>query len=57
MIDMVGNLDEWVSDAEGVFVGGFYSRGTRTGCLSRVSTHVRSYSDYSTGARCCKDPG
>jgi formylglycine-generating enzyme len=56
VMDMVGNLDEWVSDAGGVFVGGFYSRGTRSGCLSRVSAHVRSYSDYSTGARCCKDP-
>jgi hypothetical protein len=56
VIDMVGNLDEWVSDAEGVFLGGFYSRGARSGCLSRVSSHARSYSDYSTGARCCKDP-
>ena len=57
VFDMVGNLDEWVSDAGGVFVGGFYSRGTRSGCLSRVSAHERGYSDYSTGARCCKDPG
>lgn len=57
VMDMVGNLDEWVADAGGVFVGGFYSRGTRSGCLSRVSAHGRSYSDYSTGARCCKDPG
>lgn len=57
VFDMVGNLDEWVADAEGVFVGGFYSRGTRSGCQSRVSAHVRSYADYSTGARCCKDPG
>ena len=57
VFDMVGNLDEWVSDASGVFVGGFYSRGTRSGCLSRVSAHERGYSDYSTGARCCKNPG
>jgi formylglycine-generating enzyme required for sulfatase activity len=55
--DMVGNLDEWVSDARGVFVGGFYSRGTQSGCASRVSNHPRAYSDYSTGARCCADPG
>ncbi len=54
--DMVGNLDEWVSDERGVFVGGFYSRGTRSGCFSRVSNHPRAYSDYSTGARCCADP-
>ncbi|HTJ81758.1 MAG TPA: SUMF1/EgtB/PvdO family nonheme iron enzyme [Polyangiaceae bacterium] len=56
VMDMVGNLDEWVADAQGVFVGGFYSRGTRSGCYARVSAHVRGYSDYSTGARCCKDP-
>ncbi len=56
IFDMVGNLDEWVDDAEGVFVGGFYSRGTRAGCFSRVSAHPRRYSDYSTGTRCCKDP-
>lgn len=56
IFDMVGNLDEWVADARGVFLGGFYSRGTRAGCFSRVSAHPRRYSDYSTGARCCKDP-
>jgi len=57
VMDMVGNLDEWVADPNGVFVGGFYSRGTRSGCYARVSAHPRSYSDYSTGARCCKTPG
>ncbi len=56
VMDMVGNLDEWVADAHGVFAGGFYSRGSRSGCYARVSTHVRAYSDYSTGARCCADP-
>jgi hypothetical protein len=56
VIDMVGNLDEWVADSDGVFLGGFYSRGSRAGCQARVSSHVRAYSDYSTGARCCKDP-
>ena len=56
VIDMVGNLDEWVADADGLFLGGFYSRGTRSGCQSRISTHVNSYWDYSTGTRCCKDP-
>ncbi len=54
--DMVGNLDEWVDDPNGVFVGGFYSRGTKSGCASRVSAHPRGYSDYSIGARCCRDP-
>lgn len=54
--DMVGNLDEWIADPSGVFVGGFYSRASKAGCLARISNHVRSYSDYSTGTRCCADP-
>jgi hypothetical protein len=56
VFDMVGNLDEWVADEGGTFVGGFFSRATRAGCFARVSSHVASYSDYSTGARCCRDP-
>jgi hypothetical protein len=56
IFDMVGNLDEWTSDPGGVFAGGFYARGTKSGCASRVSAHPRGYSDYSTGARCCADP-
>lgn len=56
IMDMVGNLDEWVDDQNGVFVGGFYSRGTRAGCFSRIDAHPRGYSDYSTGTRCCADP-
>jgi hypothetical protein len=56
VMDMVGNLDEWIDDPGGVFVGGFFSRGTRAGCFARISAHVRTYADYSTGARCCADP-
>ncbi len=52
--DMVGNLDEWVDDPDGAFLGGFYSRGTRAGCESRISTHPPQYFDYSLGVRCCK---
>jgi formylglycine-generating enzyme len=52
--DMVGNLDEWVDDAEGAFQGGFFSRGTRAGCDSRITAHPRQYWDYSLGVRCCK---
>jgi formylglycine-generating enzyme required for sulfatase activity len=55
-MDMVGNLDEWVSDPEGVFLGGFYSRATRDGCDSFIDTHAPSYYDYSLGTRCCQDP-
>ncbi|HTN89524.1 MAG TPA: hypothetical protein VL242_37865 [Sorangium sp.] len=53
--DMVGNLDEWVDDPEGTFVGGFYARATREGCMSRVASHDFAYFDYSTGVRCCAD--
>lgn len=51
--DMVGNLDEWVDDPQGVFVGGFYARNTKEGCQSRISAHPRGYFDYSLGIRCC----
>jgi sulfatase modifying factor 1 len=54
--DMVGNLDEWVDDPEGTFVGGFYARSTREGCDARVEVHSYDYYDYSLGARCCKTP-
>jgi hypothetical protein len=54
--DMVGNLDEWVEDPGGTFVGGFFSRATRNGCDARVSAHPYNYFDYSLGVRCCQDP-
>lgn len=53
--DMVGNLDEWVDDPEGTFVGGFFSRATKEGCDSIVTAHAGNYRDYSIGARCCSD--
>jgi hypothetical protein len=52
--DMVGNLDEWIDDRAGTFVGAFYARGRRDGCKAAIENHVFSYADYSTGARCCK---
>ncbi len=55
IFDMVGNLDEWVDDDNGGFVGGFYARATTKGCEARVTAHPSSYFDYSTGARCCRD--
>ncbi len=55
--DMVGNLDEWVEGEKGpAFVGGFYSRSTNKGCEAKVDVHGPAYYDYSTGARCCKNP-
>jgi formylglycine-generating enzyme required for sulfatase activity len=52
--DMVGNLDEWIDDPGGTFMGGFFSRGTREGCASRVGAHPVEYFDYSLGVRCCR---
>jgi len=52
--DMVGNIDEWVDAPVGAFLGGFYSRSTREGCDSKVSSHPRAYFDYSLGVRCCQ---
>jgi formylglycine-generating enzyme required for sulfatase activity len=52
--DMVGNIDEWVDDADGTFVGGFYARNTQAGCAARITVHPRAYFDYSLGVRCCR---
>lgn len=53
--DMVGNVDEWVDDPDGMFLGGFYSRSTRNGCESKITAHPTGYFDYSLGFRCCAD--
>ena len=53
--DMVGNVDEWLADSEGVFAGGFYARATKKGCDQIISGHTFNYGDYSTGVRCCAD--
>src|SRR5690606_12088767 len=55
VFDMVGNLDEWIDDPKGVFVGGFFSRQTREGCEAKIEGHSPLYTDYSLGTRCCKD--
>jgi formylglycine-generating enzyme required for sulfatase activity len=51
--DMVGNLDEWIEDPAGTFVGGFYARDTRDGCLASIDRHDPDYLNYSLGFRCC----
>lgn len=53
VMDMVGNLDEWIDDESGVFLGGFYARQTERGCASRIGAHSFDYYDYSLGVRCC----
>jgi hypothetical protein len=55
IFDMVGNVDEWIDDPEGTFLGGFYARAKKDGCQSRVTSHGFEYGDYSTGIRCCRD--
>ncbi len=59
--DLVGNLDEWVADADGVFRGGFYHRTESAstendGCLFTITAHPVQYYDYSLGFRCCANP-
>lgn len=58
VFDMVGNLHEWVADADGTFRGGFYMDTTHNGdgCSYKTSAHDFNYHDYSTGFRCCSDP-
>lgn len=55
--DLVGNLHEWVSDAEGTFRGGFFMDTFQNGqgCDYRTTGHGFEYHDYSTGFRCCGD--
>ena len=58
VLDMHGNLHEWVADSGGVFRGGFYGDAKKNGagCLYVTTAHAPSYHDYSTGFRCCADP-
>jgi sulfatase modifying factor 1 len=57
--DMHGNLHEWVADSEGTFRGGFYADASinGAGCGYVTTAHDRGWHDYSTGFRCCGDPG
>jgi formylglycine-generating enzyme required for sulfatase activity len=43
----------------GVFMGGFYSTRNEhgEGCKFVTAAHEPRYHDYSTGFRCCRDPG
>jgi formylglycine-generating enzyme len=51
--DMVGNLDEWSADGNGVLLGGFYSRQSQDGCESTNTKHPADFFNYSLGIRCC----
>ncbi len=54
--DMVGNLHEWTADGD--FRGGYYrdDKSNAPGCRYKTTAHGGTYSDYSTGFRCCADP-
>lgn len=56
VFDMVGNLHEWTADGD--FRGGYYrdDKSNSPGCRYRTTAHAATYSDYSTGFRCCADP-
>jgi sulfatase modifying factor 1 len=55
VVDMVGNLHEWIADPDGTFRGGFYMDTTQNGegCAYQTTAHDVDYHDYSTGFRCC----
>lgn len=61
--DMHGNLHEWIDDSpngdvtRGSFMGGFFvdAKLNGPGCTYRTTAHAKTYHDYSTGFRCCKD--
>lgn len=57
VFDMMGNVHEWTADPNGTFRGGYYVDTTLNGngCLYATTAHDTSYSDYSTGFRCCHD--
>ncbi len=57
VVDMVGNLHEWVDDPRGTFLGGYYQDTTQNGdgCAYSTYAHNFRYHDYSTGFRCCAD--
>jgi formylglycine-generating enzyme len=59
VFDMVGNLHEWTADPNGTFQGGYFLDTSEhgDGCAYRTIAHGFTYHDYSTGFRCCKDPG
>jgi sulfatase modifying factor 1 len=58
VLDMVGNLHEWVMSRKPTFRGGYYqdTHANGDGCAYRTTAHASWYHDYSTGFRCCADP-
>ncbi|MFO0762581.1 MAG: SUMF1/EgtB/PvdO family nonheme iron enzyme [Byssovorax sp.] len=59
VFDMVGNLHEWTAAPGGTFRGGYFldTKTLGEGCEYETTGHSPDYRDYSTGFRCCADPG
>jgi hypothetical protein len=61
VVDMVGNIHEWVATdpaaTHGTFAGGYYLDTSLNGdgCGYKTQAHAHDYHDYSTGFRCCAD--
>ena len=55
IFDLMGNLHEWVDDANGTFRGGYYVDTVINGegCHYATTAHNVHHWDYSTGFRCC----
>lgn len=55
--DLHGNLNEWVHDPSGTFLGGFYVDASINGegCSYTTTAHSVLNHDFSTGFRCCAD--
>jgi len=58
VLDLHGNLHEWIDDPDGTFRGGFYADASINGegCTYTTTAHSTGYHDYSTGFRCCAEP-
>ena len=59
VFDLVGNVHEWTAGPGAVFRGGYFldTKTLGEGCDYATQGHGPSYRDYSTGFRCCADPG
>ena len=61
IVDMMGNVEEWVSSRKGrshpgSLMGGFWAKPW-TGCRGTNDAHEPTFAFYETGFRCCAEPG
>jgi len=57
VMDMVGNVNEWIDDVDGTWLGGWYSEAyiDGIGCHYRTVAFSTMHRDSRTGFRCCSD--